>query len=439
MKGLVIASDKSGGGKTTVTMGLIKALTNRNYRVQGYKVGPDYIDTGFHTFISGQASRNLDIHLMGEDGVKASFSRGSGDIAIVEGVMGFYDGIGLETYCSTSHVANLIDLPVVLVLSPKAQMATLFAQINGILAYEKNNIIGIILNNISQSYYQRLKVGIEKNCRIKVFGYLPPDPKVSIGSRSLGLMPNTEIPDLISKTDYLASLMEEHIDLDELLGSMQKVKIYKDDFKVGKKNINIGIARDKAFNFYFKENIELLEQIGNVQYFSPLKDDKLPDNLDLLYIGGGYTDIFAKELSQNKSLLKDIKDKLDNGLRCYAECGGMLYLTKGNEQYPLVGFLEGNYHLSARLQNFGYASLEVSVENPILPKNLKINSQEFHRSYVDLKERQIYTIKKQQPDGSYKTWKCGYQKNNTIGTYAHTHFFGNMELLKSICQIEKED
>ena len=439
MKGIVIASDKSGGGKTTISMGLIRALGNRDYKVQGYKVGPDYIDTGFHTLISGQASRNLDVHLMGEDGVKASFSRGSGDIAIVEGVMGFYDGIGPTTYCSTSHLANLINLPVVLVLSPKAQMATLFAQINGILAYENNNIIGVILNNISESYYQRLKLGIEENCNIRVFGYLPADPKVSIGSRSLGLMASTEIPDLISKIDHLASLMEEYIDIDGLIENMQRVKKYKDDFKVERKNVNIGIALDRAFNFYFKESIEILEQVGNVHYFSPLRDKKLPDDLDLLYISGGYTEDFAKELSQNKSLLQDIKDKLDNGLRCYAECGGMHYLTQGSKEYPLVGFFEGKYHLSSRLQNFGYGSLEVTAENPVLPKGLKVNSQEFHRSYVNLKEKQIYTIKKEQPDGSYKTWSCGYQKNNTIGTYAHTHFFGNMKLLESICQIEKED
>lgn len=439
MKGLVVASDKSGGGKTTITMGLIKALTNREYKVQGYKVGPDYIDPGFHTFISGQASRNLDVHLMGEEGVKASFSRGSGDIAIVEGVMGFYDGMGLGTHCSTAHVAGLIDLPVILVLSPKAQMATLFAQINGILSYEKNHIVGVILNNISRSYYERLKVGIEKYCHLKVFGYLPPEPKVNIGSRSLGLIPSTEITDLVDKIDYLSCLIEKHIDIPGLLEVMKEASKYEDNFKVKKKKMTIGIALDKAFNFYFKENIELLEQIGNVEYFSPLKDEKLPQNLDFLYIGGGYPEMFLKELSGNRSLLKDIKEQLDKGLRCYAECGGMLYLTQGTKEMSLVGFFDGEYHLSPRLQNFGYASLRVCEENVVLPKGLKINCQEFHRSYVTLKDQPVYLINKEQPDGSLKTWKCGYQKNNTIGTYAHTHFFGNMALLEHLCQTEKGD
>lgn len=432
MKGLVIASDQSGGGKTTITMGLIKALANRDYQVQGYKVGPDYIDPGFHTFISGQASRNLDVHLMGEEGVKASFSRGVGDVGIVEGVMGFYDGRGIGTEGSTADVASIIDLPVVLVLSPKAKMATLFAQINGIRSYEKNNIVGVILNNISESYYEKLKVGIEKYCKLKVFGYLPPDPEVAIGSRSLGLIPNTEIMDLISKIDYLSRLMEKHIDISGLLEVMGKAPKFKDDFQVEKKNINIGIALDKAFNFYFKENIELLEQIGNVEYFSPLNDEKLPEDLDFLYIGGGYPEVLYKELSANKSLLKDIKDQLGKGLRCYAESGGLLYLTEGIKEYPLVGFFDGSYHFSPKLQNFGYASLTVCKENPVLPKGLQINSREFHRSYVTLKDKPVYCINKDQADGTQKTWTCGYQKGNTIGTYAHTHFFGNMDLLRSL-------
>lgn len=436
MKGLVIGSDKSGGGKTTLTMGIMKALCNRKYKVQGYKVGPDYIDPGFHSFICGTDSRNLDTHLMGEDGVKASFSRGIGDIGVIEGVMGFYDGMGLGTDCSTAHVARLVDLPVVLVLSPQAQMATLFAQINGILAYEKNNIVGVILNNISQSYYEKLKAGIENQCGLKVFGYLPRDPKLEIGSRSLGLIQSTEIEDLREKIDYLAIQIEKYVDVQGLIDCMGKASHYEDPFALEKQDLKIGIAKDQAFNFYYKENLELLERLGEVTYFSPLKDKKLPDDLDFLYIGGGYPENFAKELSENKSILKDIKEKLNQGLRCYAECGGMLYLTQGTKESPLVGFFEGEYHVSKRLQNFGYARLTVCEKNPILPKGLEMNCQEFHRSYVSLKEPSVYCINKEQHDGSEKSWTCGYQKKNTIGTYAHTHFFGNIEMLKNLLKLK---
>lgn len=424
MKGLVIASDKSGGGKTTITMGLIKALSNRNYKIQGYKVGPDYIDTSFHSAISGNVSRNLDVHLMGEDGVKASFSRGQGDIAIVEGVMGFYDGMGMGTDCSTAHVANLINLPVILVLSPKAQMATLFAQINGIISYKENNIAGIVLTNISQTYYEKLKVGIEKYCGVTVFGYLPADDELA-----------RVVEDVEEKIDYLSSLIEKHIDLTGLLNIMEQTTRYPDSFQVEEKNIKIAVAKDQAFNCYFKENLELLQQAGSVLYFSPLKDERLPEDLDFLYIGGGHTERFAKELSANKSLLEDIKVKLNKGLRCYAQGGGLLYLTKGTKENPLVGFFDGEYHVSQRLQNFGYAQLTVSKENPILPKGLKMNCQEYHRSYVTLKDPTIYRIHKEQEDGSQKTWECGYHKKRTIGTYTNTHFFGNMSLLESLLDI----
>lgn len=437
MKGLVIASDKSGGGKTTLTMGIMKALSNRMYKVQGYKVGPDYIDPGFHSFICGRDSRNLDIHLMGEEGVKASIARGTGDIAIIEGVMGFYDGMGLGTQCSTAHIARIVDLPVVLVLSPQAQMATLFAQINGILAYRKNNIVGVILNNISQSYYEKLKVGIEKQCNLKVFGYLPKDSKLEIGSRSLGLIQSTEIKDLKEKIDYLGAQIEKYINIPELVEAMGQVPAYKDPFRLKRQDLRIAVARDQAFNFYYKENLELLEQLGEVTYFSPLKDKKLPANLDFLYIGGGYPEVFAKELSENKSLLKDIKEKLEQGLRGYAECGGMMYLTEGTREFPMVGFFQGEFHVSKKLQNFGYARLTVQEDNPILPKGLQINCQEFHRSYVTLKNQTIFKMKKEQIDESEKTWTCGYQKKNTIGTYAHTHFFGNMEMLTHLLQLEK--
>lgn len=374
MKGIVLASDKDASGKRIITMGLMKALINREYQIQGYKVGPDFISPGFHTFISGRASRNLAVDLMGEDGVRASFSRGKGDIAIVEGKAGFYDGVGIGTEGSTAHVSNLIQLPVVLVLSPKTEIATLFAQINGIISYEKNNIVGVILNQVSHSYYESLKEGIEKYCHLKVFGYLPSDPRLDMGSEGLGLMEKAEMGELIRKVDYLSDLMEKHVDIPALLEVMGKVQEYPDPFKLERKDIKIGIALDRAFNFYFKENIELLEQIGQVAYFSPLEDKKLPEDLDVLYIGGGYPEVFIKQLSENKSLLKDIKNQLNNGLRCHAESGGLLYLMEGTKENPLVAFFEGLHYTAAIAQQ------------PV-------------------------------------------SKENTTGEYNPTHFFGDMEKL----------
>ena len=217
MKTMIISSNCSGGGKTTFTLGLMKALKNRNYDVQGYKVGPDYIDTGFHTEITGKVSRNLDLHIMGEEGVKASFSRGKGDLAVVEGVMGLYDGKGLDEECSTYSVSKVLDdSPIILVITPKAQSVTLCAEINGIKNFRNANIVGVVLNCVSESFYSLLKPAIEMHCGLKVFGYVPKDDELKLESRHLGLVQSVEVGNLHEKIDYLAKLIEENINLNRI-------------------------------------------------------------------------------------------------------------------------------------------------------------------------------------------------------------------------------
>ncbi|MCW6076069.1 MULTISPECIES: cobyrinate a,c-diamide synthase [Clostridium] len=437
MRSIIISSNSSGGGKTTVTLGLMKALIKKGYKVQGYKVGPDYIDPAFHSYVTENSSRNLDLFLMGEDGVKASYSRGKGDLGVIEGVMGLYDGKGIDTEYSTAHLSKVLNLPVVLVLTPKAQSATLCAEIMGILNYEKINIVGVIFNKVSESYYKLLKRLVEENCGLKVFGYVPKEEKLELKSRHLGLIQSSEIKDLEEKIDICSELILKYVDIENLINHFEKTEKYKDNFYLENKNLNIGIPYDKAFSFYYKENIELLENIGNIKYFSPMKDEKLPEYLDFLYIGGGYPEVFIKELRENKSMLSSINKALNNGLPCYAECGGLMYLTEGiedlEENYKkTVGFFKGKCHMTKRLQNFGYAEIEVGKENKILPKGLKINCHEFHKSYVDLKEDKIYELTKNLYDDSTKKWSCGYIKNNTLAAYAHVHFFGNMDFIKKL-------
>ncbi|MBU3160865.1 cobyrinate a,c-diamide synthase [Clostridium frigoris] len=439
MKSIVVASNSSGGGKTTVTLGIMKALKNRGLKVQGYKVGPDYIDSAFHSKITGQDSRNLDLYLMGEAGVKASFSRGRGDLAVVEGVMGLYDGKGIDTAYSTYHVSKVLDLPIILVLSPKAQVATFCAEINGIVNFKDADIRGIILNNITQSYYKLLKSAINKNCNIKVLGYLPKDERLSLKSRHLGLIQSSEIKDLEEKIEICAQLLEKHLDMDLLLEQFKENKKYRDDFHVENKGKKIAVAYDKAFSFYYKENLELLEELGEVIYFSPLIDKALPDNIDFLYLGGGYPEVFVEQLARNTSMIQSIRKALDNGLNCYAECGGLMYLTLGGKPlgeeqiaHKIVGFFNGYYTLTTKLQNFGYAEIKVEVENTILPKNMSINCHEFHKSFVDLPEEKIFKLSKEVYDGSKKSWLCGYIKKNTIAVYGHVHFFGNLSWFTKI-------
>lgn len=437
MKSIIISGNGSGSGKTTVTLGLMRSLMNKGFNVQPYKVGPDYIDPAFHSHITGNKSRNLDIFLAGEEGIKAIYARGAKEkgeknLGIIEGVMGLYDGKGIDTSYSTAHVAKTLKLPVILVLSPKAQSATLCSEINGIINYEDVNIAGVILNNISESYYKLLKVAIEKNCNTKVFGFIPKDDRLSIGSRHLGLIQSSEIEDLEERINYLSSLVDKYVDVEGLLNFFKETKDYEDNYHLDYKGINISIAFDKAFSFYYEENIELLKEVGKVKFFSPIKDEAIPKDTDFLYIGGGYPEVFKEELSNNKSMLNSIKSALEAGVKCYAECGGLMYLCKSIEGSPMVGFFDGSAFMSNRLQNFGYADMKLCEESPILNKGLSLHCHEFHRSYVELKERKIYELTKNLYDGSVKKWNCGYAKNNTLAGYPHVHFFSNLDFIKEL-------
>lgn len=432
MKSIVISSNESGGGKTTVTMGLLKALKDIGYKVQSYKVGPDYIDTDFHEHITKVPARNLDLYLMGEDGVKASFSRGTGEIGIVEGVMGLYDGKGANTKYSTAHVAKILNLPIILVLAPKGKSVTICAEINGIIDFENANIVGVIFNNINESYYKLLKIEVEKYCKVEVLGYVPKCEELSLKSRHLGLVQSSEINDLDKKIDICAKLIKENVNIKKILElSVLKVQ-YSDEFHLENKGIKIAVAYDKAFNFYYRENLELLEELGEVTYFSPLKDKRLLSGFDFIYFGGGYPEVFIEELSKNKTMLSSIKDSLENGTRCYAECGGLMYLTENIDGMETVGFLKGSSSMTKKLQNFGYAQIQVVENNNILEKGLNINCHEFHKSKVDLQEKTIYQVVKDNYDETKKYWNCGYIKKNALAAYAHVHFFGNMKMLLSL-------
>ena len=452
MKSIIISSNTSGGGKTTFTLGLMKALKNRGYDVQGYKVGPDYIDTAFHSEVTGNVSRNLDIFLTGEDEVKYCYLNGNGDMGVIEGVMGLYDGKGVDEEYSTYHISKVLDnAPIILVLSPKASTVTLAAEINGLINFKSANIVGIVFSGVSQKYYELLKVIIEANCNIKVFGYIPKDERIRLESRHLGLIQSVEVDNILEKIDVCAELVEKYVDLNTLMGSFKELNLYNylDKFSITKstlktnkvyiqdkiiknKNFNIAIAYDEAFRFYYKENLELFEDVGKVVYFSPLRDKELPKNIDFLYLGGGYPEVFKEELQNNKSMRESINKALNNGLRCYGECGGLMYLTDFIDGYEMVGFFNGIVEMTRSLQRFGYAIVKCSIDE----KEYKINCHEFHKSKVLLKEETIFEIEKENYQGEKITWNCGYKKKNTIAGYPHINFRGNVELFKAIIGYE---
>lgn len=436
MKSIIIGSDSSGGGKTTFTLGLMKALKNRELSVQGYKVGPDYIDPAFHKEVTNIESRNLDVHLMGKEGVIYSYKKGYGDVGIIEGVMGLYDGIGAGEEASTYDISKILnDMPIILVLSPKGQSSTICAVIKGLKDYKNANIAGIVLNSVSEKYYNLLKYSIEKNCNIKVFGYIPKNDEISLSSRHLGLVQSMEVLNLNDKIELCGKMVEQYVNVDEIINSMKEFKCNDDNntysqLNLKDKNLRIGIAKDKAFNFYYKDNIELLEQIGEIIYFSPMKDKSIPENLDFLYLGGGYPEVFRKELTSNETMRNSINTALNNGLRCYAECGGFMYLTEEIEGDAMIGFFQGKSFMTKRLQRFGYC--RVKVDEKVFGHEIEINAHEFHKSCVESNEETIYTVEKKQYNNELITWNCGYAKKNTVAGYAHINFLGNIDFLKSV-------
>jgi cobyrinic acid a,c-diamide synthase len=456
MKSIIISSNCSGGGKTTFTLGLMKVLKNRNFDVQGYKVGPDYIDTAFHKEVTKKVSRNLDTFLMGEEGVKKSFHKGCGDIGIIEGVMGLYDGIGASEKASTYDVSKLLgNMPIILILSPKGQSASICAEINGFKNYRNANIVGVVLNSVSEKYYNLLKYAIEENCSIRIFGYIPKNSEIALSSRHLGLVQSMEILNLEEKLNICEKLIKRYVDVDGIVNEMQEVQVdseidlgnyfqinpkeykcknLKDKFE--SRTLRIGIALDKAFSFYYKDNLELLETLGEIIYFSPINDKVLPRNLDFLYIGGGYPEVFKKELENNYSMRESIKEALDSGLRCYAECGGLMYLTKSIDGSQMVGFFDGESTMTNKLQNFGYCKVKINRKcfNDKIweDKEFEVNAHEFHKSQVNLNEENVYEVEKTLYNGEVLKWKCGYFKKNTLGGYAHINFLGNEELVKAL-------
>ncbi|MEC3793789.1 cobyrinate a,c-diamide synthase, partial [Clostridioides difficile] len=288
MKKILIAGTNSGVGKTTISLGIMQALVKRNMKVQPYKVGPDYIDPSYHTFITGRHSRNLDSYMLDDEKIKYIVNKSSkdADISVIEGVMGLYDGFGIDLdNCTSSHTSKVLKSPVILVINGKSMAASSAAMVLGYKELDKDvNIKGVIVNNVkTNSHYQIIKSSIEKYCNVEVLGYFPPNNKFSLESRHLGLVPSVEMKSLREKFYTLADEIEHYIDIDRIIEISESDEFESDfDFqtliennkiKEHVNNKSIAIAYDKAFNFYYRENIELLEELGlEINYFSPLED-----------------------------------------------------------------------------------------------------------------------------------------------------------------------
>lgn len=432
MKGFLIAGTKSGIGKTTVSMGLMSCFSD----VSPFKVGPDYIDGKFHEYVTGNKSYNLDFFLMGEDGVRESFLKHHKNFSIAEGVMGLYDGLdnSLDNG-SSAHISRILNLPVILIVDGTGRSTSVAAEITGYQNFDRRvNIIGVIINRVSsEKTYEILKDAIEKYCKIKCFGYIPKMENISLSSRHLGLVEAYEVYDLKEKIEILKNEFQKTIDIKVIYETAEINPCYElknifSDFKDRYKNIKIGIAKDSAFSFYYNDNIEFLENLGaEIKYFSPLKDEKIPDNVDMLYFGGGYPENYAVELENNISMINSIRDFYNKNGVIYGECGGFIYLSKklitlDGKEYNFVNLTENIIEMKNRLDigKFGYINIRYG-------ENLCGKGHEFHYSKIKEAGKEKKEFKIEKPNG--RKWECGYSSKNLLCGYPHIHFFKSSDII----------
>lgn len=424
MKTVMITAPSSNSGKTTITLGIIRALKNRGLDISAFKTGPDFIDTKYLGLASGKRAGNLDMHLMGRDGIFKSLEMNCGDFSVIEGAMGYFDGI-YNTYENSSYdISKELNAPAILVYTPSGEMFSAIPKIKGMVDFEGSMIKAVILNKTSEMIYRLLKEKIEEFIGIRVLGYLPYQEEVQIESRSLGLINPEEKEDYDDLIDKTSKIVEKTIDIDGIINIMNsfEVKAYK---YARKRDIKVAIAYDKAFNFYFNENLRLLESTCQVVYFSPLEDSQVP-NCDLIYIGGGYPELYKEELSGNKSMLNSILQEAENGKHILAEAGGFMYLTDGVEDHPMVGVFKAKATMTDRLQRFGYVDIELKEDTILGEKGRKIRGNEYHKSQIEIEEPSLFDIGK--PMGN-RSWQCGYSYKNTLAYYQHINFLGNIDLL----------
>lgn len=441
---LVIAGTGSGVGKTTLTIGLMAALRKKGYEVQGFKCGPDYIDPSYHTAVTGRVSRNLDSWMLSHDIVKEIFGRGSkdADIAVIEGVMGLYDGKNpLTNEGSTAEISLILDAPVVLVVNCQSMARSAAAIVKGFQCFSPDiRIVGVIANKVgSDSHYRLVKEAIEQECSIPVLGFLKREDVIEIPERHLGLIPSIERGELKPLFDSLADLITANIDLAKLieLSECESVTYTEALFPSIQqpKQVKIAVAKDAAFNFYYPENLELLEAYGaEIEYFSPLAGDPLPGDADGLYIGGGFPEEFAEQLMRNEDVKEAIIQSITAGIPTLAECGGFMYLSEGIEDtagkyYPMLGLVPGKVKMQRKLAALGYRAITGTTGNFLLGPLDHAKGHEFHYSVFQPNGEQeiqaAYVTK-----GLRGIKQEGYLQFNVVAGYTHFHFASAPEMVQ---------
>jgi cobyrinic acid a,c-diamide synthase len=391
--GLILAGDRSGTGKTTLTLALLAALKKRDRTVQSFKVGSDYIDPMFHSTVTGRPCYSLDPVLTSEDYVQSSYQKHSvgTDCAVIEGVMGLFDGAsGTDDTASTAHVARLLNLPVLLVVDCARMSRSLAALVKGYQGFdERINIVGVVLNRVGSNRHLELLCDALAAIDMPILGVFRREPDIHLPDRHLGLVPTAEVSEFAQIADRLATLGSSCFDwpkLEPWLAAEKTEQTVRQDVMPVKRGVRIAIAQDPAFSFYYPDNLKTLEEQGaELLYWSPLKDSQLP-SADGLYFGGGFPEVFAAELSANKSMTAAVRQAIEQGLPTYAECGGLMYLSEAiidfeGKRWPMVGVLPQIVRMGEKL-SLGYRQAVALSDGPLLKQGQLIVGHEFHRSSV---------------------------------------------------------
>ena len=427
----LLAAPRSGSGKTTMTCALLMALKRRGCAPCAFKSGPDYIDPMFHRAVLGVESRSLDLFFSAPETVRTLYAKGAAGhgAAVCEGAMGFYDGLGgVSDRASAWHLADTLDLPVLLVVEPKGQSLTLAAELKGLNSFRTpSHIAGILLNNCTARMYALLAPMLEEETGLPVLGFLPKLPEAVIGSRHLGLYTAAEVENLQQKLALLADAAEEHIDWPRLLALCEKEPpALPVQPETPPARVRIAVAQDEAFCFTYAETLEAFRDAGaEVVFFSPLRDTALPENIGGLYLPGGYPELHARELSENTSLLREIKQKIESGLPTAAECGGFLYLGQSltdaeGQSWPMAGVLPGEAKDAGRLVRFGYAALSADSDSMLFRAGESFPIHEFH--HWDSTANGAALAAKKPVGGA--AWRCGFVNEHFYAGFPHLYWAG---------------
>jgi cobyrinic acid a,c-diamide synthase len=441
--GLIIAGPASGAGKTTVTLALMAALRKRGLAVQPFKCGPDFIDGGHHGRVCGRASRNLDGWMLGAEVNREIFGRGAtgADVCVVEGMMGLFDGVdGKSEAGSTAEMAKWLGLPVILVVDAGSMARSAAALVHGFESFDPAlKVAGVIFNKVAgDAHYQFLKDALAKSTRALPLGYLPSDTRIRIPERYLGLFTAGEnlLPE--SAFSLLGELAESSVDVHQLLECAAPIAgaaegFPTENFRRGRGlagSIRLGVARDKAFCFYYEDNLDALREAGaEIVEFSPLADASLPADLDGLYFGGGYPELFAKELTENRGMLASIGSAAEAGLPIYAECGGLMYLareivTKEGAAFAMAGVLPLGVQMTERLVNFGYTEVSLTADCLLGQAGGKARGHSFHCSRI-IDCGPIAYAYRTKNSMTGREEREGMVVKNVLASYMHLHFLSS--------------